>query len=124
MEPLGLRKVGGHIGYGIAPQYRGKGYGKELLRLDVCVAMPRFKPDWLGWHTAENYGRVTTFWRNGETVQKYLPDFAFTNWRDVHKHYAVEEFDVDPWSLEKGCAFLLVDYAKKRLTRIEPDDII
>ena len=27
-----LRKVGGHIGYGIAPQYRGKGYGKELLR--------------------------------------------------------------------------------------------
>lgn len=98
--------------------------GKELLRLDVCVAMPRFKPDWLGWHTAENYGRVTTFWRNGETVQKYLPDFAFTNWRDVHKHYAVEEFDVDPWSLEKGCAFLLVDYAKKRLTRIEPDDII
>jgi predicted acetyltransferase len=28
-----LRKAGGNIGYGIAPQYRGKGYGKELLRL-------------------------------------------------------------------------------------------
>ena len=28
-----LRKAGGHIGYAIAPQYRGKGYGKELLRL-------------------------------------------------------------------------------------------
>ena len=28
-----LRKAGGHIGYGIAPQYRGKGYGKELLKL-------------------------------------------------------------------------------------------
>ena len=27
-----LRKAGGHIGYGIAPQYRNKGYGKELLR--------------------------------------------------------------------------------------------
>ncbi len=27
-----LRKAGGHIGYGIAPQYRRKGYGKELLR--------------------------------------------------------------------------------------------
>ena len=26
-----LRKAGGHIGYAIAPQYRGKGYGKELL---------------------------------------------------------------------------------------------
>ena len=28
-----LRKAGGHIGYGIAPQYRGRGYGKELLKL-------------------------------------------------------------------------------------------
>ncbi|HBV82069.1 MAG TPA: GNAT family N-acetyltransferase [Lachnospiraceae bacterium] len=28
-----LREAGGNIGYGIAPKYRGKGYGKELLRL-------------------------------------------------------------------------------------------
>ena len=28
-----LRKAGGHIGYAIAPAYRGKGYGKEILRL-------------------------------------------------------------------------------------------
>lgn len=28
-----LRKAGGNIGYGIAPAFRGKGYGKELLRL-------------------------------------------------------------------------------------------
>ena len=28
-----LRKAGGHIGYAIAPAHRGKGYGKELLRL-------------------------------------------------------------------------------------------
>ena len=28
-----LQKAGGHIGYAIAPAYRGKGYGKELLRL-------------------------------------------------------------------------------------------
>ena len=34
----GLRKAGGHIGYGIAPQYRGKGYGKELLKLLLCKA--------------------------------------------------------------------------------------
>ena len=33
-----LQKVGGHIGYGIAPQYRGKGYGKELLRLLIGKA--------------------------------------------------------------------------------------
>ena len=33
-----LRTAGGHIGYAIAPQYRGKGYGKELLRLLVREA--------------------------------------------------------------------------------------
>lgn len=27
-----LRRVGGSIGYGIAPKHRGKGYGKEMLR--------------------------------------------------------------------------------------------
>lgn len=28
-----LCKAGGHIGYGIAPKYRGKGYGKKILAL-------------------------------------------------------------------------------------------
>lgn len=28
-----LRREGGHIGYAVAPQYRGKGCGRELLRL-------------------------------------------------------------------------------------------
>ncbi|MCQ2577477.1 MAG: GNAT family N-acetyltransferase, partial [Treponema sp.] len=28
-----LSKAGGNIGYGIAPQFRGKGYGKILLKL-------------------------------------------------------------------------------------------
>lgn len=28
-----LRVVGGHIGYCVSPKYRGKGYGKEMLRL-------------------------------------------------------------------------------------------
>ncbi len=33
-----LSKIGGHIGYGIAPQYRGKGYGNEILRLLLSEA--------------------------------------------------------------------------------------
>lgn len=33
-----LSKAGGNIGYGIAAQYRGKGYGKELLRLLLIEA--------------------------------------------------------------------------------------
>lgn len=36
-----LRKVGGHIGYGIAPAYRGRGYGNEILRLLLIEAKKR-----------------------------------------------------------------------------------
>lgn len=33
-----LKKAGGNIGYGIAAPFRGKGYGKELLRLLLIKA--------------------------------------------------------------------------------------
>ena len=33
-----LRESGGHIGYAVAAPYRGKGYGKELLRLLIAEA--------------------------------------------------------------------------------------
>lgn len=36
-----LRKVGGHIGYGIAPAFRGRGYGNEILRLLLIEAKKR-----------------------------------------------------------------------------------
>ena len=33
-----LREHGGHIGFGIRPGYRGKGYGKKLLQLTISKA--------------------------------------------------------------------------------------
>lgn len=33
-----LRKIGGHIGYEITPKYRGKGYGKLILKLGLKKA--------------------------------------------------------------------------------------
>ena len=33
-----LKRAGGHIGYGIAAPFRGRGYGKELLRLLLSKA--------------------------------------------------------------------------------------
>ncbi len=33
-----LRKEGGHIGYGIRPSFRGRGFGKEILRLTLYEA--------------------------------------------------------------------------------------
>jgi radical SAM superfamily enzyme YgiQ (UPF0313 family) len=98
--------------------------GKELLRLDVLRTMPNHKEPWLGWHSRENYERVTAFWRDEERVRRYVPDFTFDNWRNLHKRYAVEEFSLDPWTGRPGTTFLLVDYLKKELTRIRPGDII
>ena len=45
-----LRKTGhGHIGYGIAKQYRGKGYGKEMLRqgLEILRSRPDFTDEYI-----------------------------------------------------------------------------
>ena len=33
-----LRKIGGHIGYEIAPKFRGRGYGKLILKLGLKKA--------------------------------------------------------------------------------------
>ena len=45
-----LRKTGnGHIGYGIAKEYRGKGYGKEMLRqgLEILRSRPDFDDEYI-----------------------------------------------------------------------------
>ena len=36
-----LRKVGGHVGYGVVPKYRHRGYATEILRqsLPVCLSL-------------------------------------------------------------------------------------
>jgi len=33
-----LREAGGHIGLGVRPSMRGKGFGKELLKLTIAKA--------------------------------------------------------------------------------------
>lgn len=36
-----LHKIGGHIGYGVAKQHRGKGYAKQMLRQGLIVLRER-----------------------------------------------------------------------------------
>ena len=35
------------------------------------------------------------FWHEDETVRKYLPEFKFTTWRDLHAKYRIEVFGID-----------------------------
>lgn len=75
---------------------------REILRLDVLLYLPNFKPDWLAWRSEINYEKATSFWRDEEEVRKYLPGYTFKNWRGLHKRYALEEFLCDPWTGEKN----------------------
>ncbi|MBR1494598.1 MAG: DUF4080 domain-containing protein [Acidaminococcaceae bacterium] len=97
---------------------------RELLRLDVLLHLPNFKPGWLAWRTKINYEKATEFWRNETIVCKYLPDYTFKNWRSLHKKYALEEFLCNPWTREEESVYILVNYEKLCLTRIETSDII
>lgn len=35
------------------------------------------------------------FWHDDDTVRKYLPEFKFTTWRDLHAKYRIEVFGID-----------------------------
>ena len=97
---------------------------RELLRLDVLLYLPNFKPEWLMWRTAMNYEKATVFWRNEELVRKYVPNYMFKNWRTLHKKYALEEFLFNPWTREEKTVFVLVNYNEMCLTRIETSAIM
>lgn len=97
---------------------------RELLRLDVLMNLPNFKPEWLGWRDKINYERSSRFWRKEEMVRQYVPEYTFKNWRVLHRQYALEEFLFDPWERSKKSVFILVNYNETGLTRIETNAII
>ena len=97
---------------------------RELLRLDVLLHLPNFKPEWLQWRTAINYDKASAFWKNEKLVRNYVPDYSFKNWRALHKKYALEEYLFNPWTGEKKSVFVLVNYVEMSLTRIETSAII
>ena len=97
---------------------------RELLRLDVLLHLPNFKPEWLQWRTAINYDKASAFWKNEKLVRNYVPDYSFKNWRALHKKYALEEYLFNPWTGAKKSVFILINYEEMSLTRIETSAII
>ena len=65
----------------------------NLLRLDALLAdKGRIRPESLHWNREKYQSQTAAFWR-GRQAQEYLPDFMFSNWRDLRGKYHIEFFD-------------------------------
>lgn len=60
-----LLRIGGHIGYGVMPAHRRKGYAKEMLRLGLIEARRLGIPRALVTCDEGNLGSARTIERNG-----------------------------------------------------------
>ncbi len=82
----------------------------ELLRFDILLYQPSWKPEFLTWHTEELNEATMAFWRDAEKVRRYLPNYNFATWREIKKKYALEYFNFDPVTSADGKAYYLFIY--------------
>jgi predicted acetyltransferase len=64
-----LLNVGGHIGYGVVPPYRRKGYAREMLRLALPIAKNLGISKVLVTCDDDNIGSIRTIETNGGTLE-------------------------------------------------------
>lgn len=68
----------------------------QLLKFDALHSdRGTVKPDFLPWKYPELDAEISGFWRNEETVRKYISDYQFTSWREVRRNYQIELFAID-----------------------------
>lgn len=67
----------------------------ELLRYDMFIVVPGWRPLWLNWNTEAIFEMVSSFWRDEQRVRKLLPEYSFSSWRQIHKNYPIERFVFD-----------------------------
>lgn len=65
-----LRKAGGNIGYAITPNYRGKGYGKLLLKLLLGESKKKGLEEVLLTIHRDNFASINVAKANGGCVEK------------------------------------------------------
>lgn len=68
-----LLERGGHIGYGVAPAYRQKGYATEMLRQALIVIRAEGVNDVLVTCAENNVGSYKTIERNGGVLESIAP---------------------------------------------------
>lgn len=81
----------------------------EVLRFDVFCILPQWRPEWLHWNTERIFDVVSAFWRDEKQVQRYIPGYKFSSWRQIHKAYPIELFQAD-WQTGAGCKrYIMLD---------------
>ncbi|SFH68205.1 Radical SAM superfamily enzyme YgiQ, UPF0313 family [Selenomonas ruminantium] len=88
----------------------------NLLRYDALLADGgKIRPENLNWNRQAYQDITADFWKGAPSrVREYLPDYEFTNWRDVNKKYHIEVFDYNMiltgQNLTRQQTALLFDY--------------
>ena len=93
----------------------------EILRYDVFVAVPGWRPEWLNWQSEHIFDKVSAFWRNEELVRKYVPSYKFSSWRQINKLYPIELFKYRWTNAEVGEFYVLVDSSARERRVVELD---
>jgi predicted acetyltransferase len=69
-----LAERGGHIGYGVAPAHRRRGYASEILRQALVIIRAEGVSPVLVTCDEENEGSIRAIERNGGIYESTLPD--------------------------------------------------
>ena len=89
----------------------------DILRYDVFVAVPGWRPNWLNWQGEYIFEKVSSFWRNEALAHQYVPSYKFSSWRAINKNYPIEMFRYHWESGNEGEYYILQDLsdAEKRV---------
>ena len=71
-----LRTLGGHIGYAVRPQFRGRGYAKEILRQSVDLLRARGTSPVLVTCDDDNAASARVIESNGGVLESVVPGVA------------------------------------------------
>ena len=71
-----LRTLGGHIGYAVRPQFRGRGYAKEILRQSVDLLRARGIDPILVTCDDDNLASARVIEANGGVLESVVPGVA------------------------------------------------
>lgn len=95
----------------------------DLLTLDMLTFFRfRLKMDFLGWHEA---GREATdpLFRQEQWMRQYVPEYRFTNWRDIKMHYRIWEVGAETQkelsrytTIPQGPVYMLAENHKTGVT--------